>query len=280
MGDDPWNPTTSRGRPDPKLPLPRLKDVDLLLVLKGVIGAAGRDAVRLLEPVGEVVANGVNNPGVALARLVTPKTPADAPQTITVPFAVQAKFEALRKAQHDEADRKGSDKLGRERCTTLVRDKATGELTQVNDVVATSGRSCTPNFAIDLSRFELVGMFHTHVNLDRSRLTPLDPPDPNVAFGGGDFRFQLEQKVPVSILQGATAQFMLVRTESTASITSEQGAALKDRSRTEMNEATGGRARIESNEDATLRIAKQLAAEHNLALYEGKDGTFTRTVPP
>ena len=217
-------------------------------------------------------------PPTALADLGVPKTPADAPRTITVPSAMQARFVELRQAHLEQA--KKTDGYGKERCTTLVRDKSTGALTQINELVGT-GKNCVPNLEIDSSRFELVGMFHTHVNLDRKTLTPMDPPDPSPAFSGGDVAWQLQQKVPVSILQGSTTHFMLVRTEATPSVTPSEDAKLRQESKAELDALTGrGGARSSvTNEKATLLLAEKMAKEYKLALYVGQDGTFNRVEP-
>ena len=276
MGRDPWDVRVPRY--DPKKPMPY---VDLGDLLKDAV----RSAARRWPGVAQAVSDALNPPPVALASLGQPRTPADAPRTVQVPAAMQVKFQILRSIHLTDAQMgpsTGGSLLGHERGTTLVRDKRTGELTQINDIVSDSGKSVVPNLAIDTSKYDLVGTFHTHVNLDRNTMTPLDPADPNAAFSGGDIRYQLEQKFPVSVLQGSTGQFMLVRTDATSPITIQEGQALKDDYNKALNAAMGrgSNARFESYEDATLRLTKELAAKHNLVLYEGKDGSFTRTVPP
>jgi hypothetical protein len=275
MGRDPWNVKVPRY--DPRKPMPH---VDLGAVLKEAV----RSAARRWPGATQAVLDAIDPPPVALASLGTPRTPADAPRAIQVPAAMQIQFKVLRQVQLSEAQLgfgAGGSLQGRERGTTLVVDKRTGELASINDVVSDSGRSVDPNLSIDAARYDLVGTFHTHVNLDRKTTTPMDPDDPNAAFSGGDIRYQLEQGFPVSVLQGSTGQFMLVRTDATQPITIQQGQALKDEYNRELNAAMGGgNRRLETYEDATLRLTKELAAKHNLALYEGKGGTFTRTVPP
>lgn len=279
MGGPEPEPSTGTGakkgpapKPDPTRPLPRL---DALGALQVLLGMPARDVARMFQPVVDVVSNGVNNPPVALAALTTLKTPAAAPREISVPFAVNARFEALRQAHLDQARK--TDNFGKERCTTLVREKATGELTQINEVVGT-GKSCEPQLTVDESKYELVGSFHTHVNLKQA-FPGVDPADPNLAFSAGDVVFQSQQKYPISIAQGADRQYMLVRTEATRVFTEAEAAAVKAEYAKQLNAASGGGGRLQGFEDVTLRLAKDLAEKNGFALYEGTNGTFTRVEP-
>lgn len=275
MGD-PWPALPKDGGPkhDPRLPLPRL--VDVVAALKHVVGTAVRDAARLVQPAADVIANGVANPPVALAALTTPRTPADAPREISVPYALNARFEELRSDHLAQAQ--ATDQFGKERCITLVRDKATGELVPMHELVGT-GKHCEPNLNIDTSRFDLVGSFHSHVNL-KQVVPPIDPADPALSFSGGDVVFQSQQKLPVSILQAsADKQFMLVRTEASAVLSVEQGAAIKAEYQRQLDHVSGGGRNLQGFEYATRRLAKDMARDHGFALYEGKNGTFTRVEP-
>src|SRR5688572_17978659 len=217
-----------------------------------------------------------------LEDLGTPRSPEWAPQHIRLPAEFNDRFVTLRQnhlqdAQNAKAN--GGSGHGRERCTTLVRDKRTGEIRMVNEHLSASGESCTPNLRPP-SGTEVLGSAHTHVNLEKKEHTGRDSADPNISLGGGDVAYQLEQGFGVSIVQGgATTQFMMVRTAETPSVTAEEIAEIKSdyylRLHSLTAETRGPDGSVDfparmTYENATRQLAKELASKYKLAYYEGQ----------
>jgi len=197
----------------------------------------------------------------ALADLTTPpKTPADAPAAITVPAALDKKFDELWGKSFPGGR---SQEFG----GTLVRDTKTGELSLVNIGGGSSGAFTAVDRKVDAGK-DIVGIFHTHP------YSKAEGGYTNVSLSGGDVAYAAMKGDMVIIAQSGEGQYMVVKTAETP--TKVDFNKINDKANDRVAELMkGGTAYAE----ATRIAAKEAAVELKMAYYEGKDGDFKRVSP-
>ena len=196
-----------------------------------------------------------------LADLTTlPSTPADAPAKISIPAALDTKFD-------EQWGKSFPGGRSQEFGGTLVRDKTSGELSLVNIGGGSSGAFTAVNRTVDAGK-EIVGIFHTHP------YSRAEGGYTNVSLSGGDIAYAALNKDAVIIAQSGTGQFMVVRTAETPTVVDFDKINDKGNDRVaELMKAGKG------YEESTRIAAKEAAVELKMAYYEGKDGEFKRVSP-
>jgi type VI secretion system secreted protein VgrG len=189
-----------------------------------------------------------------------PATPADAPAKISVPAALDAKFDELWGKSFPGGR---SQEFG----GTLVRDKKSGELSLVNIGGGSSGAFTAVDRNVAAGK-EIVGIFHTHP------YSRAEGGYTNVSLSGGDVAYAALNKDPVIIAQSGQGQFMVVRTAETP--TTVDFDKINDKGNDRVAELMRGG---KGYEEATRIAAKEAAVSLKMAYYEGKDGEFKRVSP-
>lgn len=271
MGD-PWSIEPTRH--DPREPLPKLDG-------QAWIEGLGRRLTRVGSQLGDLrdhlpAALGGPQPvrQAALTDLLNMKRPADAPLQVKVPPELQMQFYEMWALHALEGKN--------ERGGTLALNKDTHQIELVN----TDRSSIGDHFNVDLDvdgSHQVVGTFHTHLDRDPvikdAKTNPKGLSD--TAPGGGDFAFALEKRLDFCVVQAVTTEFMFVRTaETPARFSADDTQRLKEEYQKAYDAGIGTGTFRRANEDVSQRLAGELAAKYHMAYYEGKDGVFTRVVPP
>lgn len=197
------------------------------------------------------------------------QSPADAPLVITVDPALQNRFDALLKDQLAEGKN--------ERGGTLVWAPS-GKWELANEGSSNSGHHFYPDLKV-AGDHTAVGSFHTHVQTDVLDRSPDNPKGlSDVAPGGGDIAYFLENKQSVAIVHSANKEFLLLRTDSTpANVDADK---LRREHQAELDAGKIVGRKVYSEAEVTQRLASEYAQKYGFAYYEGENGTFKRVVPP
>ena len=189
----------------------------------------------------------------------TPKTPRDAPESITLSSQTNTEFNEL-------WDKSFPNGTSQEHGGTLVRGKD-NNINLINKGGGTSG-SFSPNRNVGEEQ-EIVGVFHTH---------PYDKTEggyTNVSLSGGDGAYMINTGDSVMIAQSGNGQFMYLRTEQTPKTIDHNKLNTDQNNRVYEIMKNDGK----SFDEASRIAASETAKNNGLAYYEGTDGTFNRVYP-
>lgn len=184
-----------------------------------------------------------------------PQTPAAAPLTILLPAGLNQQMQAL-------WEKSFPDGRSQQQGGVIVRE-VSGRVSLVNisrhrsDMFRTE-RQIQPEQT-------LVGLFHTRP-FDRSEGGQV-----NVSLSGGDAEYLLNHADDVVIAQSGESQFMYLRTEATAKSVDAAKVCAQHEARIRQLLNQGIRF-----DEASRIAARETAADHALAYYEGKAGELVR----
>jgi hypothetical protein len=195
-----------------------------------------------------------------LGSVSQPKTPADAPASISVPADVNKQFDKLWADSFP-----GNPPKSQEHGGILVKD-ASGNLTLANAQSGNQG-----DFPVNrtlASGQQMVGVFHTH---------PYDASEggmTDVSLSGGDLAYAINNGDSVIVAQSGDGQFMVLRTDQTPAQVDYD----------KLNDGVNDRiAELQKSgmgfSEASQQAAKEAAVANHMAYYEGKGGEFKRVSP-
>ncbi len=225
--------------------------------LSGIFDKIG-DAIRWILESGTHGTNG--QPATTGPQLATPADPSSAPTSINFPRTAQAGFDK----QWADSFPGGS---AMEQGGTLFYDKESGQIVMLN----VGGHGSTPGTFTpdytnpDPSRYQLLGVFHTH---------PYDSGDTGISFSGADVAVMINEGHNLIMAQSGDRQFVMMRTDQTPA--NVDYTALNNAQNARISELVSEGM---SFADASSQAASELATEYHLAYYEGSNGNLTRINP-
>jgi hypothetical protein len=184
-----------------------------------------------------------------------PQAPTAAPLTILLPAALNKQMQAL-------WEKSFPDGRSQQQGGVIVRD-VSGQVSLVGigghrSDMFRAGRKIQPEQ-------KLIGLFHTRP-FDRSEGGLV-----NVSLSGGDAEYLLNHADDVVIAQSGESQFMYLRTEATAK--SVDAAKIYAQHEARIRQLLNQGIRFD---EASRIAARETAADHGLAYYEGKAGELER----
>ena len=124
----------------------------------------------------------------------------------------------------------------------------------------------TPNYTNpDPSRYQLLGVFHTH---------PYDSGDTGISFSGADVAVMINEGHNLIMAQSGDRQFVMMRTDQTPA--NVDYTALNAAQNARISQLVG---EGKSFADAASQASSELATKYHLAYYEGSNGNLTRINP-
>jgi hypothetical protein len=181
-----------------------------------------------------------------------PRTCKDAPVRVALPRNVNRSMKNSYKNSFPGG-------TSQERTGTLIRDR-NGRIKVVNEKSGTSG-SCYPNRSVGAGQ-TVIGTYHTH---------PYDASEgghKGVSFSGSDIAFAKDYKEPILVAAG-TKQFMIVPTKRTRGTSEKISAEWEKEFQKRLKK---GQSIQRASAGATMRVARK----HDMAYYEGSNGTLKR----